>query len=109
MVIISYNCPLINLYWEQMEWTESLKPTDTTDTIARLSTAIVLIIWLITKGLAFHAEYPKELVELAGQPWWRLLMVLTVRAGAYWCPTVGVLAALTIILYLVDVRSLTQV
>lgn len=91
-----------------MEWTESLRPTDTTDKIARLSTAIVLIIWLIMHGLPFHAEYSKEFIELAGQPWWRLLMVLTVMAGAYWCPTVGVLAGLTVTLYLVDVRALTQ-
>ncbi len=91
-----------------MDWTEHLTATDQTDKIARLSVAILLMVWLVFNGLSFHSEYPKELIELAGQPWWRLLMVLSVMAGAYWCPRVGVLAALTIIIYLVDVRALTQ-
>ncbi len=91
-----------------MDWAESLTATDNLDKIARLAVAITLMIWLMIGGLAFHAEYSKEMIELAGQPWWRLLMVLMVMAGAYWCPRVGILAALTIILYLVDVRALTQ-
>lgn len=91
-----------------MDWIEHLTPTDQTDKIARLSVAILLMVWLVFNCLTFHSEYSKELIELAGQPWWRLLMVLSVMAGAYWCPRVGVLAALTIIIYLVDVRALTQ-
>ena len=91
-----------------MDWAESLTATDNMDKISRIFVAVLFIIWLLMVGLQFHAEYPKELIELAGQPWWRLLMVLSVMAGAYWCPRVGILAALTIVLYLVDVRALTQ-
>lgn len=77
------------------------------DTIARLSVAILLGVWLLTVGLSFQAEYPRDLIELAGQPWWRLLMILAAVAAAFWCPRVGVLAALAVVVYLADLRALT--
>lgn len=79
------------------------------DTIARLSVAILLGVWLVTVGLSFQAEYPRDLIELAGQPWWRLLMILAAMAAAFWCPRVGVLAALAVVVYLADLRALTIV
>lgn len=77
------------------------------DTIARLSVAILLGVWLLTIGMSFHAEYPRDLIELSGQPWWRLLMIVAAVSAAFWCPRVGVLAALAVILYLADLRALT--
>ncbi len=79
------------------------------DTIARLSIAILLGVWLLMVGLSFQAEYPRDLIELAGQPWWRLLMILAAVAAAFWCPRVGVLAALAVVVYLADLRALTIV
>ena len=79
------------------------------DTIARLSVAILLGVWLLMVGLSFQAEYPRDLIELAGQPWWRLLMILAAVAAAFWCPRVGVLAALAVVVYLADLRALTIV
>lgn len=76
----------------------------------RLSRAIaitLLIIWLLVVGLIYHAPYPKEMIDLSGQPLWRLLLVGGVVTGAYWCPQVGLLAALAVILYLSDLRALT--
>jgi hypothetical protein len=92
-----------------MEWAEMLQSSGKIDTIARLSIAILLGVWLLMVGLSFRAEYPRDLIELAGQPWWRLLMILAAVAAAFWCPRVGVLAALAVILYLADLRALTIV
>ena len=76
----------------------------------RLSRALaitLLIVWLLVVGLIYHAPYPKEMIDLSGQPLWRLLLVAGVVAGAYWCPQVGLLAALAVVLYLSDLRALT--
>jgi hypothetical protein len=92
-----------------MEWAEMLQSSGKIDTIARLSVAILLGVWLLMVGLSFQAEYPRDLIELAGQPWWRLLMILAAVAAAFWCPRVGVLAALAVVVYLADLRALTIV
>ncbi len=76
----------------------------------RLSRALaitLLIIWLLVVGLIYHAPYPKEKIDLSGQPLWRILLVAGAVAGAYWCPQVGLLAALAVVLYLTDLRALT--
>ncbi len=90
-------------------WTSMMKATGQIDSIARMVVAILLGTWLIVFGLSFEAEYPKELIIMAGQPWWRLLMVIAAIAAAYWCPRVGVLAALAVVVYLADLRALTTV
>ena len=91
-----------------MNWMEAMSPSGQFDKRARLIVSALLGTWLLFIGLTYHAEYPKTLIELSGQPWWRALLVGGVLASAFWCPRIGVLAALAVILYLADVRALTQ-
>jgi hypothetical protein len=81
---------------------------DDTDALGKQIAAVLLFVWLMYVGMMYHKSYPKEMVELAGHPLWRLLLVSGAAAAAYWCPRVGVLAALAVILYLADMRGLTQ-
>ena len=77
----------------------------------RLSRALaitLLMVWLLVIGLIYNVPYPKEMIDLSGQPLWRLLLVAGAVAAAAWCPRVGILAALAVILYLADMRGLTQ-
>jgi hypothetical protein len=90
-------------------WEEAMASSGQLDTVARLVSAILLAVWLIMVGLIFHAEYPRHLIELSGQPWWRLLMVAAAMAASYWCPRVGVLFALAVVLYLADLRALVRI
>ena len=90
-------------------WEETMASTGQLDTVTRLIAAILLAVWLVMVGLTFHAEYPRHLIELSGQPWWRLLMVTAAIAAAYWCPRVGVLFALAVVLYLADLRALVRI
>ncbi len=83
-------------------------PTSGSDKLARQIAAVLLLVWLMFVGLMYHKSYPKEMVELAGHPLWRLLLVIGAVAAAAWCPRVGILAALAVILYLADMRGLTQ-
>ena len=90
-------------------WTSMMMTSDQIDSITRMMVSVLLGTWLIVFALRFDAEYPKELIIMAGQPWWRLLMVVAVLAAAYWCPRVGILAALAVVVYLADLRALTTV
>lgn len=91
-----------------MDWTEAMRPTGDIDKIARMSAAAILAVWLLFYGAIYHAEYPRATIELSGQPWWRAGLVGAVLAATWWCPRVGILAALTLILYLADLRALTS-
>ena len=91
-----------------IDWMEALTPSGSMDRMARLIIAALLGTWLLFIGMQYHAEYPKTIIDLSGQPWWRALLVGGVLASAFWCPRIGVLSALAVILYLADVRALTQ-
>lgn len=91
-----------------MSLEEYIIPTSGADALSRQITIVLLLVWLMYIGLTYHKSYPKEMVELAGHPLWRLLLVVGAIAAATWCPRVGILAALAVILYLADMRSLTQ-
>lgn len=91
-----------------MNWMDDMMPTGHGDKLVRLIVAALLGTWLLFVGLVYHAEYPQTLIEMSGQPWWRALLVGGVVASAFWCPRISVLAALAVILYLADVRALTQ-
>jgi hypothetical protein len=84
-----------------------MSPSGDADKIARMAAAAILGTWLLFYGAVYHAEYPRVAIELSGQPWWRALLVGGVLAAAWWCPRVGALAALSLILYLADLRALT--
>ncbi len=89
-------------------WDEMLVSTGKLDSVLRIVAAVLLTLWLLLIGMRFQAEYPREMIELSGQPWWRLLMVVAAMAAAYWCPRVGVLMAMAVVLYLADLRALVQ-
>jgi hypothetical protein len=83
-------------------------PSGDMDKMSRLIVAALLGTWLVFIGMTYHAEYPRTMIELSGQPWWRAILIAAVLASAYWCPRISVLAALALVLYLADVRALTQ-
>ncbi len=89
-------------------WDEMLASTGKIDSTLRLIASMLLVLWLLLVGMRFQAEYPREMIELSGQPWWRLLMVVAAIAAAYWCPRVGILMGLSVVLYLADLRALVQ-
>ncbi len=78
------------------------------DNVLRLSAVVILCIWIFTRSLLYQAEYPTRLVELYPEPWWRALLLGLVVAAFIWCPNVGILLSLAVILYLSDLNALTK-
>jgi hypothetical protein len=70
--------------------------------------AIGLILYILWYGTVFEASYPRSIVELYGYPYWRLFLLLLVLIITNWSPRVGLLAAFALLLYLSDMKILTE-
>ena len=70
--------------------------------------AIGLILYILWYGTVFEASYPRSIVELYGCPYWRLFLLLLVLVITNWSPRVGLLAAFALLLYLSDMKILTE-
>ena len=78
------------------------------DIILRITILTGLLGFILLNGSIFEEKYPHSFVELYTFPWWRLLIVLLVIAGAAWCPYVGLATATAAFLYLNDMHILTR-
>jgi len=77
------------------------------DSAASTSLTIVLLLWLISYGSIFEVEYNPKLVELYKFPWWRLLVGLLLVAASVWCPRVGIMSAMVVFFYFMDLETLS--
>ena len=74
----------------------------------RVLVVVGVLSYVLFFGSVFEAHYPTRLVELYAYPWWRLLIVLLVALGAWWCPRVGLALAAAAFFYLNDMSILTS-
>lgn len=75
--------------------------------VLELGVVAVLFGFLLFNSSVFEEVYPRQTVELYEFPWWRLLIVLLVVAGASWSPLVGIATATVAFFYLQDMHLLT--
>lgn len=87
-------------------WTSILEPHGVADTTLRALAIFGLSAWLFFNGMVLQEPYSDTLIELYLYPWWNILLVFMVAAGAVWCPRVGALAALAVLLYMSDMHLL---
>ncbi len=78
------------------------------DKYLRTGVTLVILAYVLFFGSVFEAHYPTRLVELYAYPWWRLLIVLLVVLGAWWCPRVGLALGVAVFFYLNDMNTLTS-
>jgi len=86
-----------------MNW---LGITNTTDGVFRTIVVIIAAIVIVKYGTLFEEEYNVRLTDLYIYPWWRIIIVFLIIAGAVWCPRVGILVALVMFFYLSDMNIL---
>ena len=84
-----------------------LKGCDT-NSILEWTAIVGILSYILFAGSVFEISYPKELVNLYAYPWWRILVVLLVVIGAWWCSRIGLIMALAVFLYLNDMDVLTS-
>ena len=86
---------------------DTLIPVGVVDGVFRLILVIVLIGWNVFEGLSLRTPYPSTMVALWASPLWRFLLLLTIWLGAEWCPRVGVLSAVAVVMYIVNMIQIT--
>ena len=89
-------------------WIDQLTPTSREDKALRLLTITALGIWLFIVGTKLENPYPAPLIEAYALPLTRFALLALVLLSAFWCPTVGILAALAYVCLGADVLSFTH-
>jgi hypothetical protein len=86
---------------------DSLDPVGAVDGTLRLILVLALFGWNVFEGLSLRTPYPATMVALWASPLWRALLLLTIWIGAEWCPRVGVLTAVAVLMYIVNMIQIT--
>ena len=86
---------------------DTLIPVGIVDGVFRLILVLVLLGWNVFEGLSLRTPYPAPMVALWASPLWRVLLLLTIWIGAEWCPRVGVLTAVAVLMYIVNMIQIT--
>ena len=84
-----------------MEW-EALTPSGNVDAGLRLVMVMVLFGWNALESLSLRTPYPLTMVALWDSRIWRVVLLITVWLGAEWCPRVGILSALALVMYVAN-------
>jgi hypothetical protein len=89
-----------------MEW-EALVPIGILDALLRITLTLVLFGWNLFEGLSLRTPYPSTIVALWSSPLWRVLLLIIIWLGAEWCPRVGLMTALAVLMYCVNMIQIT--
>ena len=81
---------------------EHIDPTGPVDMGLRMIMVLVLFGWNVFEGLSLRTPYPAIIVALWDSPVWRMALLLAIWLGAEWCPRVGIMTALAVVCYIVD-------
>ena len=89
-----------------MEW-EALVPSGMLDGGIRIIMVLALLGWNVFEGLSLRTPYPATMVALWTSPIWRVVLLLIVWLGAEWCPRVGIMTALAVLMYISNMILIT--
>ena len=79
-----------------------MDPTGPRDMVLRMVVVLSLFGWNVFEGLSLRTPYPATMVALWDSPIWRIALLLTIWLGAEWCPRVGIMTAMAVVSYIVD-------
>jgi hypothetical protein len=89
-----------------MEW-QALEPSGNVDAGLRLVMIIILFGWNSMESLSLRTPYPLTMVALWDSHVWRVVLLFTVWLGAEWCPRVGILSALAVVMYIANMIQIS--
>ena len=81
---------------------DHMDPTGPVDMFLRIVMVLTLFGWNVIEGLSLRTPYPATMVALWDSPVWRFALLLAIWLGAEWCPRVGIMTALAVVSYIVD-------
>ena len=78
------------------------KPIGNIDMSLRLIIILGLLGWNVFEGLSLRTPYPSSMVALWDSPIWRMMLLFIVWVGAEWCPRVGLMTGMAVVMYIVN-------
>jgi len=84
-----------------------MKPVSLLDATLRLIVILGLFGWNTFEGLSLRTPYPSTMVALWSSPIWRMALLLAIWLGAEWCPRVGAMTGLAVLLYIANMIQIT--
>ena len=79
---------------------DTLNPTGPVDMTLRLILTLGLMGWNAFEALSLRTPYPATMVALWSSPLWRIALLFAIWLGAEWCPRVGVMTAMAVVMYI---------
>jgi hypothetical protein len=74
--------------------------------IAKVIFGYFFYFWNVFEGAKIDTKYPKQLVVLYFYPLFRILLLSLLIAGCFWIECLGVMLALAIFFYFMDLQLL---
>lgn len=84
-----------------------MEPIGVVDATLRLILIIGLLGWNIFEGLSLRTPYPSSMVALWSSHIWKMALLFSIWLGAEWCPRVGVMTGLAVLLYIANMIQIT--
>ena len=78
------------------------EPTSLVDAVLRMIVILGLLGWNAFEALSLRTPYPSSMVALWDSPVWRMLLLFIVWVGAEWCPRVGLMTGVAVVMYIVN-------
>jgi hypothetical protein len=78
------------------------EPTNLIDAGLRIVVILGLLGWNAFEALSLRTPYPSSMVALWESPIWRLALLFIVWVGAEWCPRVGAMTGIAVLMYIVN-------
>jgi hypothetical protein len=77
-------------------------PTGPVDASLRMIVILGLMGWNAFEALSLRTPYPSSMVALWESPVWRMILLFIVWVGAEWCPRVGLMTGMAVVMYIVN-------
>ena len=78
------------------------EPSGYIDGALRLLMVLALFGWNSFEALSLRTPYPSTMVALWSIPLWRMILLFTIWLGAEWSSQVGILTAVAVLFYTVN-------
>jgi hypothetical protein len=72
------------------------------DGTLRIIVILGLLGWNAFEALSLRTPYPSTMVALWESPIWRMTLLFIVWLGAEWCPRIGVMTGIAVVMYIVN-------
>jgi len=77
-------------------------PNGIVDMTLRMVMILGLLGWNVFEALSLRTPYPSNIIVSWESPVWRIVLLAFLWIGAEWCPRIGLLTGMAVVMYIVN-------